>query len=36
MFLGDGRIGYTPRPTNLAGVRDAYAIYMIGDSMEPR
>jgi transcriptional regulator with XRE-family HTH domain len=36
MFLGDGPIGYTPRPTNLAGVRDAYATYMIGDSMEPR
>ena len=36
MFLGDGPIGYTPRPTNLSGVRDAYAIYMIGDSMEPR
>jgi transcriptional regulator with XRE-family HTH domain len=36
MFLGDGPIGYTPRPTNLAGVRDAYAIYMVGDSMEPR
>ena len=36
MFLGDGPIGYTPRPANLAGVRDAYAIYMIGDSMEPR
>jgi phage repressor protein C with HTH and peptisase S24 domain len=36
MFLGDGPIGYTLRPTNLAGVRDAYAIYMIGDSMEPR
>jgi phage repressor protein C with HTH and peptisase S24 domain len=36
MFLGDGPIGYTPRPTNLAGVRDAYAIYMLGDSMEPR
>ena len=36
MFLGDGPIGYTSRPTNLAGVRDAYAIYMIGDSMEPR
>ncbi|MGE3783621.1 MAG: helix-turn-helix domain-containing protein, partial [Alphaproteobacteria bacterium] len=25
MFLGDGPIGYTSRPTNLAGVRDAYA-----------
>ena len=36
MFLGDGPIGYTPRPANLAGVRDAYAIYMVGDSMEPR
>lgn len=36
MFLEDGPIGYTPRPANLAGVRDAYAIYMIGDSMEPR
>jgi phage repressor protein C with HTH and peptisase S24 domain len=36
MFLEDGPIGYTPRPANLAGVRDAYAIYMTGDSMEPR
>jgi phage repressor protein C with HTH and peptisase S24 domain len=29
-------LGYTPRPSNLAGVREAYAIYMVGDSMEPR
>ena len=29
-------IGYTARPANLAGVRDAYAIYMTGDAMEPR
>ena len=36
MFLGDGPIGYTPRPANLNGVRAAYAIYMVGDSMEPR
>lgn len=36
MFLEDGPIGYTARPANLAGVRDAYAIYMVGDSMEPR
>ncbi|HWB50194.1 MAG TPA: S24 family peptidase [Stellaceae bacterium] len=36
MFLQDGPIGYTPRPANLADVRDAYAIYMTGDSMEPR
>lgn len=36
MFLEDGPIGYTPRPANLAGVKGAYAIYMVGDSMEPR
>jgi phage repressor protein C with HTH and peptisase S24 domain len=36
MFLEDGPIGYTPRPANLGGVRSAYAIYMLGDSMEPR
>ena len=36
MFLEDGPIGYTARPSNLSGVRGAYAIYMIGDSMEPR
>jgi phage repressor protein C with HTH and peptisase S24 domain len=36
MFLEDGPIGYTARPSNLTGVRAAYAIYMVGDSMEPR
>ena len=36
MFLSDGPIGYTARPANLNGVRGAYAIYMVGDSMEPR
>jgi transcriptional regulator with XRE-family HTH domain len=36
MFLEDGPIGYTSRPSNLGGVRSAYAIYMVGDSMEPR
>jgi len=36
MFLADGAIGYTPRPANLGGVRSAYAIYMVGDSMQPR
>jgi len=36
MFLEDGPIGYTPRPASLEGVRSAYAIYMVGDSMEPR
>jgi phage repressor protein C with HTH and peptisase S24 domain len=35
MFLEDG-IGYTARPANLSGIREAYAIYMVGDSMEPR
>jgi phage repressor protein C with HTH and peptisase S24 domain len=35
MFLDDG-VGYTTRPANLSGVREAYAIYMVGDSMEPR
>ncbi len=35
MYLEDG-IGYTPRPANLGGVQAAYAIYMVGDSMEPR
>jgi phage repressor protein C with HTH and peptisase S24 domain len=33
MFLD---LGYTTRPANLSGVREAYAIYMTGDSMEPR
>jgi Peptidase S24-like len=36
MFLEDGPIGYTPRPANLGGVRSANAIYMVGDSMDPR
>jgi phage repressor protein C with HTH and peptisase S24 domain len=36
MFLEDGPIGYTSRPANLSGVRSAYAIYMVGDSMVPR
>ena len=34
-FLEDG-VGYTPRPANLAGVRAAYAIYMVGDTLAPR
>ena len=36
MYLEDGPIGYTARPANLSGVKGAYAIYMVGDSMEPR
>src|SRR5207245_1801425 len=36
MFLQDSPTGYTARPANLDGVREAYAIYMVGDSMEPR
>ncbi len=34
--IEDAPIGYTPRPSNLNGVRSAYAIYMTGDGMEPR
>jgi transcriptional regulator with XRE-family HTH domain len=29
-------VGYTPRPANLADVRDAYAIYMTGEGQSPR
>jgi hypothetical protein len=36
MFLEDGPIGYTPHPAKLGGVCSAYAIYMVGDRMEPR
>jgi len=36
MFLEDGPIGYTRRPSSLSDVRDGYAIYMVGDSMSPR
>jgi phage repressor protein C with HTH and peptisase S24 domain len=36
MFLEDGPIGFASRPANLGGIRSAYAIYMVGDSMEPR
>ncbi|HVJ54923.1 MAG TPA: LexA family transcriptional regulator [Aliidongia sp.] len=36
MFLEDGPIEWTPRPNVLKTVRDAYAIYMVGDSMIPR
>ena len=36
MFLADGPIDYITRPHSLRHVRDAYAIYMIGDSMFPR
>jgi phage repressor protein C with HTH and peptisase S24 domain len=32
----DSAVGATLRPANLAGVRDAYAIYVSGDEMEPR
>jgi phage repressor protein C with HTH and peptisase S24 domain len=32
----DEAVGYTPRPANLAGVRDAYAIYMTGEGLAPR
>jgi len=36
MFLEDGPIDYIARPHSLLHVRDAYSIYMIGDSMAPR
>ena len=36
MFLEDGPVGHTHRPANLAGVKGAYAIYNMGDSMSPR
>jgi transcriptional regulator with XRE-family HTH domain len=36
MFLRDGPIDFTRRPHSLLHVRDAYAIYMVGDSMTPR
>ena len=36
MFLEDGPIEWTQRPSVLQTVRDAYAIYMVGDSMSPR
>jgi len=36
MFLTDGPIDYTRRPNALQTVRDAYAVYMVGDSMSPR
>jgi DNA-binding XRE family transcriptional regulator len=36
MFLADGPIDRVLRPACLANVRDAYAIYVVGDSMSPR
>ncbi|HEV2678168.1 MAG TPA: helix-turn-helix domain-containing protein [Aliidongia sp.] len=36
MFLEDGPIDYIARPHSLLHVRDAYSIYMIGESMIPR
>ncbi|MGY0779843.1 S24 family peptidase [Azospirillum argentinense] len=35
MFLNDV-IGYTARPSSLKDVKDAYSMYMVGDSMSPR
>jgi transcriptional regulator with XRE-family HTH domain len=34
--LTQAPIGYTARPPNLCGVRDGYAMYMVGDTMQPR
>jgi phage repressor protein C with HTH and peptisase S24 domain len=36
LVLSDDPVGFTPRPANLRGVREAYAVYMVGDAMEPR
>lgn len=36
MVIGDGPIDYIDRPGDLAHVTDAFAVYMVGDSMEPR
>jgi transcriptional regulator with XRE-family HTH domain len=36
MFLQDGPIDFIRRPPSLQHVRDAYSIYMVGDSMNPR
>jgi phage repressor protein C with HTH and peptisase S24 domain len=36
MFLSDGPVDYVPRPHVLQRVKEAYAIYMVGDSMSPR
>ncbi len=35
MFLEDGPIDYRPCPSFMAHVRDAYAIYVVGESMTP-
>ena len=35
MFLSDGPIDQIPRPYYLTHARDAYAIYVVGDSMTP-
>ena len=36
MFLTDGPIDYVSRPAYLRNVRAAYALYVIGESMDPR
>jgi phage repressor protein C with HTH and peptisase S24 domain len=35
-FLDNGAVhGYTPRPLDLVGIPEAYAVYMVGESMTP-
>ena len=36
VFPEDGPIGWVRRPASLVGFANGYAIYMVGDSMEPR
>jgi phage repressor protein C with HTH and peptisase S24 domain len=35
-MYSDDPLGHTPRPASLIGIRDAYSIYMVGESMIPR
>ncbi|NBO20152.1 MAG: S24 family peptidase, partial [Proteobacteria bacterium] len=35
MYWTDGPIDQVPRPHYLAHVKDAYAVYVVGDSMAP-
>lgn len=36
MLIDEATVGYVRRAPAMAGVRDAYAIYVVGDSMAPR
>ena len=36
MVIEDGPIDWTQRPSNLSQVRDAFAVYVTGNSMDPK